>query len=106
LSGLLWRWLNPVPALPADSKPWERLAAHGGHAGLYVLMFVVVRDGMGGRRNLPHADDRRPARISIPPLVGGLQREVRDLFEETHKILAYILAVLVLLHVAARSVTI
>jgi len=38
--------------------------------------------------------------ISIPPLVGGLQREVRDLFEETHKILAYILAALVLLHVA------
>src|SRR5688572_3743875 len=21
---LLWRWMNPVPALPGDLKPWER----------------------------------------------------------------------------------
>ena len=23
---LLWRWLNPVPKLPTDLKPWERMA--------------------------------------------------------------------------------
>ena len=28
---LLWRWVNPVPELPADLKPWERWAAHAGH---------------------------------------------------------------------------
>ena len=97
---LLWRWLNPVPALPADSKPWERLAAHGGHAGLYVLMFVVAATGwvVAVTFRTPMTADLLG--ISIPPLVGGLQREVRDLFEETHKILAYILAALVLLHVA------
>src|SRR3954464_9484077 len=37
---LLWRWLNPVPADPADAKPWERWAAHAVHGGLYVLMLI------------------------------------------------------------------
>ncbi len=27
---LLWRWTNPVPAPPADLKPWERLGARVG----------------------------------------------------------------------------
>ena len=31
---LLWRWMNPVPALPADLQPWERRAARLGHLGL------------------------------------------------------------------------
>src|SRR5207244_10688068 len=34
---LLWRWMNPVPALPGDLKPWERYAANTGHIGLYLL---------------------------------------------------------------------
>jgi cytochrome b561 len=25
---LLWRWLNTVPELPSNLKPWERLGAH------------------------------------------------------------------------------
>src|SRR5438067_7780002 len=36
---LLWRWLNPVPAPPADSKTWERWSAHAVHFGMYVLMW-------------------------------------------------------------------
>src|SRR5258708_1676566 len=42
---LLWRWLNPIPALPLDLKPWERFAARAGHIGLYVLMFIVSITG-------------------------------------------------------------
>src|SRR5215813_9686764 len=38
---LVWRWVNVVPELPADLKPWERMAAHTGHLLLYVLMFIV-----------------------------------------------------------------
>ena len=45
---LVWRWLNPVPELPADLKPWERLAARTGHISLYVLMLVVSLTGLGG----------------------------------------------------------
>jgi cytochrome b561 len=42
---LLWRWFNPVPELPADLKPWERVAARVGHVSLYVLMFIVSLTG-------------------------------------------------------------
>jgi cytochrome b561 len=31
---LLWRWFNPVPELPFDLKPWERIAANVGHIAL------------------------------------------------------------------------
>ena len=36
---------NAVPELPPDTKRWERLAAHAGHVGLYVLMFVLAATG-------------------------------------------------------------
>jgi cytochrome b561 len=42
---LLWRWMNPVPALPNDLKPWERYAANIGHIGLYLLMFAGTLSG-------------------------------------------------------------
>jgi cytochrome b561 len=68
---LLWRWLSPVPALPADSKPWERLAAHGGHAGLYVLLFVVSATGwvVAATFRTPMTADLLG--ISIPPRSAG-----------------------------------
>ena len=44
---LLWRWMNAVPALPGDLKPWERYAANIGHLGLYLLMFAASLGGCG-----------------------------------------------------------
>ena len=49
---LLWRWLNPVPVLPTDLKPWERMAAQGGHFLLYLLMLVVSVTGPRWWRDL------------------------------------------------------
>jgi cytochrome b561 len=42
---MLWRWLNPVPAMPADLKRWEVLAARAGHIGLYLLLFAASLSG-------------------------------------------------------------
>jgi cytochrome b561 len=42
---LLWRWFNPVPALPSDSRTWERWPAHGAHWAFYLPMFVVSLTG-------------------------------------------------------------
>src|SRR5262249_61434025 len=39
---LIWRLTNPVPAQPADSRPWEKLAPHAAHIGLYVLIFALT----------------------------------------------------------------
>lgn len=38
---LLWRWMNPVPALPAGIPFWQRAGAHLSHYGLYALLFAM-----------------------------------------------------------------
>lgn len=42
---LVWRLLNPTPALPADMPGWERALAHLGHLGLYAMMIVMPLSG-------------------------------------------------------------
>jgi len=43
---VVWRQLNPPPALPAGMKKWEQLAAHSGHILLYGLLFVIPVAGI------------------------------------------------------------
>lgn len=40
-----WRRLSPPPALPATLKPHEHVLAHGGHALIYVAVFVLPVTG-------------------------------------------------------------
>lgn len=42
---LLWRWMNPAPALPGNLAPIERFLARFTHAGLYVLLFALPLTG-------------------------------------------------------------
>lgn len=97
---LLWRWLNAVPALPADTKPWERIAAHLGHVGLYVLMFAVSLSGwaLAGTFLIPMGRD--VFGIRVPSIAFMIDRHIRVMIEESHKVLAYVLAALVVIHVA------
>ena len=96
---LLWRWLNPVPALPDDLQTWERAAARLGHFLLYVLMFAASLTGwvLAGTFRVPMQRD--VFGLSFPILVTNLDRPVRQVVEETHMILAYVLAALVVVHV-------
>src|SRR5499427_9342842 len=96
---LVWRWLNPVPAQPMDSKPWEKLAAHAGHVGLYVLIFAVTLTGwiVATTARTPMTGDLLGLRF--PALVTGIDRSTRNLVEETHLVLAYILAAIVVVHI-------
>lgn len=96
---LLWRWLNPVPELPADLKPWERIAAHVGHAALYLLMLVVSLTGWVVATTFRTPMTKDVLGIDVPPIVTVVDRPVRQWFEESHMILAYVLAVVVLVHV-------
>ena len=96
---LLWRWVNPVPQLPADLKGWERLAAHLGHFGLYLLMFAAALTGwvLAGTMRVPITKDLFG--IYVPPLITGIERSLRNQIESAHMILAYLLAALVVVHV-------
>ena len=96
---LLWRWTNAVPDLPPDTKPWERFAAHAGHVGLYVLMFVVAGTGwaVAVTARTPMTADLFG--LSFAPVI-ALERSTRNLIEGTHEVLAYLTAALVLAHIA------
>jgi len=98
---LLWRWLNPLPELPADLQRWEHVAARLSHAGLYVLMFAVSLTGwiVATTFRVPMTKDLLG--IDIPPLVTAVDRSVRQLIEESHMVLAYVLAAIVLIHIVA-----
>ncbi len=97
---LLWRWFNPVPELPADSKRWERLAAHAAHIGLYVLMFIVSVTGWMVATTFRVPMTRDLFGIEIPPIVTAVDRPVRQWLEGSHMLLAYALAALLLIHIA------
>jgi cytochrome b561 len=95
---VLWRWMNPVPALPADSKPWEIWLAHLGHIGLYALMLVTTVLGwaLAGTMRTPMQKDI--AGLTFPTIVAD--KTLHGSLEDWHKIAAYLLAALVLLHIA------
>jgi cytochrome b561 len=42
---ILWRATHAAPELPASTRAWERLAAHAGHAALYLLMLAIPVTG-------------------------------------------------------------
>ena len=96
---LLWRWLNPVPELPADLRPWERIAARVGHASLYVLMLVVSLTGWMVATTFRTPMTKDVFGIDIPPIVTAVDRPVRQWLEQSHMILAYVLAAVVLVHI-------
>jgi cytochrome b561 len=96
---LLWRWSNPVPDLPPDSKRWERLAAYGAHILLYVLMFIVSITGWMVATTFRNPMTTDLLGIDVPPIVTAVERATRQWIEQSHKVLAYALAALVVVHV-------
>ena len=96
---LLWRGVNAVPELPVAAARWERLAAHAGHWGLYLLTFAAAFTGWALAGTF-----RTPLRsffglFDVPSLV--TDPKLHKLFEETHEALSWTLAVLVAVHIAS-----
>jgi cytochrome b561 len=95
---LLWRWANSVPAQPSDSKRWERLSAQLGHVGLYVFILAVSVTGwvVANTFRTPMTHDLLG--FPVPAIVSTMERSTRALVEESHMLLAYLLAALVVVH--------
>ncbi len=95
---LLWRLTHrPPPDLPMPA--WQRLAAHGAHWALYALFFLV-----------PLAGWAYSSAAGFPVVVFGVlpladlvapDRALAEVLKERHALLAFALAGVVLLHVAA-----
>ncbi len=94
-----WRWANPVPALPADTTPWERRGAQASHFLLYVLLFLMPVTGwiVNSAANIPF---RMFWLIPVPAIVEP-DKAMADAAARAHFVLFVALSLLLTVHVAA-----
>jgi len=96
---LIWRWANPVPAIPASTPGWQQRTAHITHVLLYVLLLITPVFGwfMSSARNFPVSWF---GIVTLPDFVQPNQ-QAYDFFHQGHEVLAISLLVVALLHTAA-----
>ena len=94
---LLWRWANPVPALPEGRPRWEHVASRASHVGLYGLIFLQPLTGLAQVLYSP-----------FPSVIWGVKlprisqaEAVADAFGAAHGYLQWIVVALVAVHAGA-----
>jgi cytochrome b561 len=97
---LIWRILNPEPALPSDTPRWQRVAAHVSHWALYIVTIAVATLGWA------HSGAHKPDYSSWfglfhVPQITSPDKAVADFYEDRHIQFAYVLMALVAIHFAA-----
>lgn len=106
---LLWRLSHRPPALPPGYKPWEKNLAHAAHLGLYFIIFAMpitgwVMDSAWDRAaqnpNFYFGLFEWPRLSFIMALDPATKKQVHDIFGEAHELIAYLVYVLVALHIA------
>ena len=96
---LAWRVTHRPPALPETLSPLMRLAAHAGHAALYLLMIAIPLTGwlMSSAKGFQTVWF---GVLPIPDLLGR-DRELGDLLQLVHKLLNLLLMLTLAGHVLA-----
>ena len=94
---VFWRLTHVAPAFPATMQKWEKRLAEGVHQFLYLLMVALPVTGV-----LMATYSKYGILWFGVPLVAGLDNAgLRDVFKESHEVIATLLLVLIGLHVAA-----
>jgi len=94
---VFWRLTHAAPAFPATMKSWEMKLADWGHKGLYILMLVLPLSGF-----IMSIYSKWGIMWFGIPVVKGLDNpQLRDFFKEMHEISAWLIIVLIVLHVIA-----
>lgn len=96
---LLWRLSHRPPALPGYVPAWQQRAAHAGHFLLYVLFFAVPLAGWA----YSSAAGFPIVYFGVLPLPDWVSpdKDLAKQLETLHAVLAYSLAAVVVVHVAA-----
>jgi cytochrome b561 len=97
---LIWRSMNPTPALPAETPLWQRLVAQINHWALYVTIIVVTMLGWA------HSGAHQPDYSSWfglfhVPQITSTDKAAADAYEDRHIFMAYVLLALIAIHLAA-----
>jgi cytochrome b561 len=96
---LVWRWINPVPALPATPR-WQRIAARVSHGAMYggTLLVTMLGWAHSGAHKPDYADWFGLFRV---PQFTSPDKAAAAFYEEQHILFAYILLALIAVHVMA-----
>jgi cytochrome b561 len=99
---LIWRALNPTPALPADTPRWHRIAAHVSHGALYLVVIVLTM--LGWAHSGAHTPDYSSwfGLFHVPQFTSP-DKAAADAFEDRHIFMAYVLLALIVVHFAAAA---
>ena len=105
---LVWRLFHRPPALPAEMPAWEVKVAHVTHWAFYGLLFLVPLLGWvmvsASPRNLPTVLFGAVEWPHIPMLADldqQVKKDYRETFATLHASAAYVMAALIVLHIAA-----
>jgi len=93
-----WRMINPVPKMPDSMSRIESLSAHSMHILLYVLMFAQPITGWLMSSYGGHAVKFFGLQV---PAVVGKDKPMSDIMHEAHEVIALLLIISFVIHVAA-----
>ncbi|MBI5786619.1 MAG: cytochrome b [Rhodocyclales bacterium] len=96
---IAWRARHRPPALPVAMPHWQQIAAHGGHALLYVLMVAIPLTGW----LMSSAKGFQTVYFGVLPIPDLLakDKELGDLLRDVHATLNYLMIAIVAGHVGA-----
>jgi cytochrome b561 len=101
IARLTYRLMNPPPPYPPELPRWERVAGTWNHRLFYLLMIAMPIGGLlAVSGKTPGPTITLLGGISIPK-VPGISEGLGELAGDVHKLAAWLLIALILLHVAA-----
>lgn len=99
---IVWRLVNPPPALPAHMTPVERILAKATHFAFYALMILLPLSGWAMASASPK---RFPISFfglfDVPFLPVAQAKATAVMLHDRHEQLAYVAIALIAVHVAA-----
>jgi cytochrome b561 len=96
---LAWRLFNPVPPMPPRTPRWQELAAHVSHFLLYALLFITPV--LGWLMSSAYAVSVSWFGLVTLPNFIEPNKAAFEQLREWHEAMAYTLAVLASIHLAA-----
>ena len=97
---LIWRTMNPAPALPADTPGWQRVAARINQGALYAMTILVA--GLGWAHSGAHKPDYADwFGLFRVPQITSTDKVAAAVYQDRHILMAYGLLALIVIHIAA-----
>jgi cytochrome b561 len=100
---IVWRALNPTPALPGDTPPWQRIAAAISHGALYLATFVVIMLGWAHSGARVQGDYGSFFGLFHVPQFTSADKAAAGRYEDLHIYAAYTLLALIVIHLLAAG---